>query len=124
MKDAPMMVCGCIAQATMNGEPACAIHVTTEQEPSPPDLTGRTARCDCGKERPSLDVLGLFFEYQGPGSPFLQETCGVCKYHLVAHGELNVLTGRPGITDHEFVPRAAMTPDLPDRFYCGHAGWD
>lgn len=119
--ETPMMACGCLAQAVSNGEPICAIHLNRDVIETP-DLTGRRARCYCGREEASTpDNTLAFFEYTGPGSAESVELCGTCGYHAVAHGETNKVTGRPGITDHEFVGKG---PAEFDRFYCGHSGWD
>ena len=114
-----MMVCGCAAQGTcsaLGGQvfdppiPACIVHDCIEVAASPPDLTGRRARCDyfgphhtrprsfecnyakqtgctreqCRCELPSATTLP-FFMYCGPGS---------------------------------------VTPKDFDRFFCGCRGWD
>src|SRR3990167_10586181 len=53
--------------------PSCVVHNCIEQIDSP-TLDGRTARCGCGKTRPSsLDLA--FFEYMGDGSPTATEKC-------------------------------------------------
>jgi hypothetical protein len=127
----PMMKCGCAANATRTmtaGEkhdatPACAIHDCIEIDDSPPDLDGRTARCKCGKTRPSSRGLP-FFEYRGPGSKSATESC-ICGYHRIAHERVaaspekyrHVNLSKCGGT---FTPRG----DMPDLFYCGHSGWD
>lgn len=92
---AVLMTCGCAPQGTCSRKagvvfdppiPVCAVHGCLEIQTNPPSLEGRTARCACGKTRPSTDPGLAFFEYRGPGSP--------------------------------------LATDGPDRYYCGHAGWD
>jgi hypothetical protein len=83
-------------------------------------LEGRTAKCACGDTAASSKTLP-FFEYCGPGSKNATIVCAVCRYHKVAHGEINESTRRPGIVDHDFEPAGDSGED---RFYCGHRGWD
>lgn len=121
-----MMKCGHSANAVMGDKPVCAICAMTHTgwdivDDDPPDLAGRKARCHCGREEPSHPERLAFFEFCGPGSDHAVTTCGTCHYALVAHGEVNRETGRPGITDHEFVPAGDLGHD---RFYCGCDGWD
>lgn len=89
------------------------------------DLTGRVARCACGKERPSAEVVGYFLEYDGEGSDWAERLCDFrvtgCGMYDTVHQPINPHTGREGITDHEFVKRG---PAEKDRFYCGCRGWD
>ena len=61
-----------------------------------PDLTGRKARCVCGRVRPSSTTLQRFV-YQGPGSRSATEVC-VCGYHSLAH--------------HDDIRRGAVSPTL------------
>ena len=122
-----MMMCGHAANAIQSetGEPVCVIcwgltELAKIVDENPPALIGRTAKCGCGATEPSSTTLA-FFDYKGPGSKSATDRCGVCPYTLVAHGEVNELTGRPGITDHAFVPHG---PYEFDAYYCGHSGWD
>jgi hypothetical protein len=68
----PLMMCGHAANATHNGDPACVICVGIDPgalviDASPPDLTGRLAKCSyCGSERPSSTDLP-FFEHRESG---------------------------------------------------------
>lgn len=130
----PMMRCGHAANAIQHQDggdvDACAICFCTEVAQEKPDLTGRFAKCAYQSGRPGTTVnhtpvpssWGLaFFEFQGEGSHEALDMCGTCRYAKVAHGEINVMTGRAGITDHEFVPRG---PAEFDRYYCGCWGWD
>ena len=51
---------------------------------SPPDLTGRLAKCGCGNTRESS--IGLaFFEYKGPTSYASKYMCKLCNYAIQAH---------------------------------------
>ena len=61
-----------------------------------PDLTGRKARCGCGRTTPSSTDL-LHFEYRGPGSRSAEDVC-VCGYHQLAH--------------HEDIRNGAVSPTL------------
>ena len=87
----PMMTCGCRAQATIgdSDRPACGVHDCTTVADEP-DLTGRKARCSCGKiaNSDASDVGWTylpFFEYRGPGSADAARVCKTCRYHDVAH---------------------------------------
>ena len=82
MSDKPMMKCGHRANAVdaETGKPSCAIHagltsdalvVADEQ----PDLSGRTARCTCGKTVPSDSEHIAFFEHR-PDEEFDGYYCG------------------------------------------------
>ena len=79
-----MMVCGHAANATVDGQPGCAICTETRVASSAPDLTGRRARCSCGVERPSDPDTLAFFEFLGAGSREAVEHCQ-CGMHKVAH---------------------------------------
>lgn len=89
-------------------------------------LEGRTARCGCGKTKPSSKDLA-FFRYKGEGSSPADLTCGflikgsICHAHPEVHQEINPSTKRAGITDHEHQPHGAFEFD---EFYCGCSGWD
>lgn len=129
----PMMACGHAANATNSKteEPCCAIcvgiHEGAETVVPGPDLTGRIAKCTCGRTRPSSEKLA-FFEYRGPGSPVATETCK-CGYHKKAHDpeymKQNVPSNRETVIEQGkckgFEPRGPMEYDS---FYCGHSGWD
>lgn len=83
-----------------------------------PDLTGRQARCGCGKLAPSSPKL-FGFEYRGAGSQYAQIACKHCGYFDVAHG-----TGKPHlkhIEGHAFEPHGSYEFDS---YYCGCRGWD
>ena len=84
-------------------------------------VANRTAKCStCRKESPSSNFAKLpFFEFRGENSEPATIQC-VCGFYAVAHGEINVLTNRAGITDHEFQSKVFDT----DSFYCGCYGWD
>jgi len=150
MSAQPMLACGCRAYATLtlaNGEqvPACVVHDCHEQV-AEPDLTGRVARCSCGKERPSDGTGGMlaFFEYLGPGSQQALHICKHCRYYDEAHREqpCSLCTGAKvwGATPRP-CPRCKGTGTRQvsdrvcanfepigdvghDRFYCGCRGWD
>lgn len=90
-------------------------------------VEGRTAVCSCSKTHASThDLFG--FTYRGPGSDWAAKRCGAvaangqpCCYAPVAHGAVNVGTGRPGITHHDFTPSEPLDTDT---YYCGCRGWD
>jgi len=152
-----MMKCGHAAQGIDDkGNPVCVICYpdprATQEDESPPDLTGRTARCSyygqkfhygrygcecsvcrnnsdwiCRCERPSSDKLA-FFVYKGAGSPKL-----ICKNcHFIHEGECPTNykgnRGEPGkeIPGHEKWAGKFYEPDVKefDEFYCGCRGWD
>lgn len=123
----PMMLCGHQANATTEGKPCCVICAgdpRAYQVAGAPNLTGRQARCYCGKTVQSVaDGTLAFFEFKGEGSREAMERCGhdKCFFFKGVHGEINSFTGRAGITDHEFVPHGAFEFDS---FYCGCRGWD
>lgn len=88
-----MMACGCAAQGVRNmpdgsKPPVCITHSCVEVAASPPDFSGRMAKCsysDCkAPPRPSDPAKLAFFVYRGPGSPEAEESC-VCGYHKIAH---------------------------------------
>lgn len=85
-------------------------------------LTGRVARCSCGREEPSdADLFAL--EFQGAGGES-ERHCAECGYYEVAHGEVvygGVLRPHPIAGTHEFRPRAPLSFDT---YYCGCRGWD
>jgi hypothetical protein len=130
----PLMVCGHAANAVDgNGDPSCAICLTTKIDDSP-SLVGRSAKCsDTCRIRPSDRGLA-FFEYRGEGSPHATGTCKHCHYNIVAHDptvEHMARIERNGKTryenfmhekgQHEFEP---VGPADYDRYYCGCRGWD
>lgn len=85
------------------------------------DLTGRTARCSCGHERPSSPELP-FFQYRGPGSRDQLTSCKHCRYAPEAHT-------RKAETGERHLDRVCdnfeADPDgRQDTFYCGCRGWD
>ena len=61
-----------------------------------PNLSGRSARCVCGRMAPSNTGLPGF-EYRGPGSRMATDVC-VCGYHRLAH--------------HDEIRQAAVSPTL------------
>lgn len=75
----PMMVCGHTANSQKaDGSPCCVICYgivpgADKVVPSP-DLTGRTARCHCGRKEPS-DFNLAFFQHT-PGTEFDSYYCG------------------------------------------------
>lgn len=82
----PMMQCGCRAQGTNSktGEPVCVVHIGLDAGATvvadEPDLSGRIAKCTCGRTNPSDQPLpgyiGLpFFEYH-PQSDHDRFYCG------------------------------------------------
>ena len=81
-----------------------------------PDLTGRKARCQCGRLTPSSTHLAKF-EYRGPGSRSATEVC-VCGFHWMAHQE-DIRNGAeaPGLRDCPlFRPRGDIGVDV---YWCG-----
>jgi hypothetical protein len=119
------MTCGHAAQGTVNGIPGCVICGVTTERDAPPDLTGRTARCGCGKERPSSDRDHLaFFEYRGEGSSSAANC--ECGYSPVAHDpETPHLRERGTVIDQGKCSGYRPRGDIgTDSYYCGCRGWD
>lgn len=130
----PMMKCGHEANATYNGKPCCVIcagilpHAYVIDE-SPPDLSGRTAKCAyCGKEQPSNPERLAFFEYCGENS--IEATyCKVCGFGVSAHSKENLDSHPPEyhkklykcIEEDTYEPKGDRGYD---RYYCGCRGWD
>ena len=123
----PMMACGHTANASNgDGSPSCivcvGIHPGAETVIEMPDLTGRMARCTCGKEAPSDSRKLAFFE---SGLLRALSSCSVCNYAAIAHTD--EVRARPHTRNtklgdgHDFQPK-----DDPghDYYYCGCRGWD
>lgn len=129
----PMMKCGHAANATDSlGNPACAICVGLTPNANiiagSPDLTGRLAKCSCGRTTPSDLKTCALFEYCGPGSTQAAESCK-CGYNFVAHSSeymaRNVPSNRRTVVEQgKCTGFVARGPLEFDRYYCGHAGWD
>lgn len=116
--------CGCRANATDgNGKPSCVIHAgLIDSEPIPvPNMAGRTARCSCGKTKPSDSWHTLpFFEFRGDGSPSATESCKHCGYFRVAHTP-EAMARNNGLKCVNFESHGAWGFDS---YYCGCRGWD
>jgi hypothetical protein len=127
----PMMGCGHRANGiTGTGEPCCVIcygvHAESITVVGEPDLTGRMARCSCGKTVPSdaSEYRLAFFEYRGPGSRQAVDSCKNCGYSKVAHTQEPTRTQQNVVFNGKcsgFEPRGAMEFDT---YYCGCRGWD
>lgn len=133
-----MMGCGHTANAVSgDGSPVCVIDVGIHPGATVvverPDLSGRQARCHCGKIVPSTGegsgwTTLPFFEYRGPDPN--ADDCRHCFYKKIAHdrfdGKLNdvVSAGRwpKGVEPHVFEARTEGYEY--DKFYCGCDGWD
>ena len=91
----------------------------------PEQLAGRSARCKCGREAPSIEVQADgFYEYLGPGSRHAREVCGVCRYHRCAHEYDLTRINRepaPAQANHDFTP---IGPAERDRYWCGCGNTD
>lgn len=86
--------------------------------PETPDLTGRVARCSCGRTAPSSPALA-FFIYWGPGNT--QHNCGVCGYTPRVHEDTpEHIVRHASWTPHTWVPSEREH----DEYYCGCRGWD
>lgn len=87
-----------------------------------PDVTGREARCSCGKIVPSDPARLAFFEFRGDGSRQARESCKRCRYSVVAHDRKKA-TGEAHLSYvcDEFEPMGAWDYDA---YYCGCRGWD
>ena len=140
------MKCGHAANSTCNGEPSCAICAGLDPnayiiDENPPDLTGRIARCSCGKEKPSSYDLP-FFEYKGDATSsnltnlaeLQKEMNDICRDQWLQGrncGKLNPNESEnPKKFTREASDRVQEMQDLiresrtRDRFYCGCMGWD
>jgi len=122
-----MMACGHTANATHEGQPACAVCAGIAEGwatvVAGPSLEGRTARCGCGRIEPSSAKLP-FFEFRGEGSRMATDSCRNCGYSLVAHTQEQTRTQKNVVERGEcpgFEPRGAWEHDS---FYCGCRGWD
>jgi hypothetical protein len=126
-----MMMCGHTANAhNKTGDPCCVICIGIDAGASRVDtrtiiLSGRIAKCDCGKTRPSNSDLA-FFEYRGPGSRSAMNYCKHCGYTFTVHTQewydKEVARGRMFPSRcWTFEPRGDVGHDL---FYCGCKGWD
>jgi hypothetical protein len=74
MREIIWMKCNCVADATRNGKPCCAIHSTIEQMPAP-DLSKREAKCSYGhKIVPSKGELAFFRHH--PDKEYDEYYCG------------------------------------------------
>lgn len=81
------------------------------------NLTGRIARCGCGRGEPSVNHKDLaFFEYRGPGSRY-EGFCEACGRTKSAHDYPHVKEMCGG-----YSPRVGGLDT--DSYYCGHKGWD
>ena len=119
---AVMMECGHSANATSKGLPACAIcapDVRAYTVKEDIDLTGREARCTCGKTMPSSTGLA-FFEYRGDNSEAAVKFCKTCAYAEHAHEIKGTVKHLQHCCD-TFEPHGAWDYDS---FYCGCKGWD
>jgi hypothetical protein len=122
----PMMACGHAANArTGDGKPCCVIcagiHAGAETVTDSPNMTGRMARCSCGRTVPSSVDLA-FFEFCGDGSRIATETCAKCNYSVLAHRPHNPKPYAGAPFEHcAFAPKGAYEFD---RFYCGCRGWN
>jgi hypothetical protein len=117
--DKPMMMCGHAANATSNGKPSCAICIGDPRaitvNLAEIDLTGRKAKCYCGKTTESNLNRCAFFEHKGADSFAAQNHCKNCHYYKGAHNQ-----------DYERVCNN-FEPHGPfefDSYYCGCHGWD
>lgn len=107
----PMMKCGCAASATMNGKPVCFPCYGIREgadvvDDSPPDLAGRTARCDYYGIAPAIGARDRHRWSRRSSCG----TEGACKCE------------KPSSTDLAYF-EYQRTQDH-DRFYCGCHGWD
>jgi hypothetical protein len=118
-----MLSCGHAANATDgNGQPSCAICAGLHQSVpvDAPNLTGRYARCGCGRTAPStLDGSLAFFEFRGEGSRSALDICRNCSYAENAH-KPEVMKRNNALDCHSFEPHGAFEFD---NFYCGCRGW-
>lgn len=89
-----------------------------DQKPRRPVI--RQAQCPYCKTIVVSDPGLAFFEDRSVETD--RTSCGVgkCYYVRAVHNPINPHTGRPGVTDHAFVPRVYIY----DSYYCGCRGWD
>ena len=90
-------------------------------------MTGRLARCSCGKTEPSFPALA-FFEDRSADSRQANDTCQ-CGFFKIAHTKEgmanNVPSNRRTVIEQGkcigFRPHGAWEFD---GYYCGCSGWD
>ena len=155
MSDRPLMKCGCVAMAVCSQKggrkfdppiPACFVHECYEIAESPPDLTGRKARCDyygqptrksethypemCGEicmvEVPSSFDLP-FFVYQGADSRYATQKCKNCGYDKSTHNSPYYRNSKK-VNPNKCVNQGKQFEPIGDsgydNFYCGCHSWD
>ena len=122
----PLMKCGHSSNGAVTyctNTPVCVVCVgispgATEVDNDPPNLQGRTAKCDSCKNTKPSDVSLPFFEYRGPGSRYEVQCANCHRFH--EHKEV----GREGI----FGPCSNYQPSTggreTDGYYCGCQGWE
>ena len=84
------------------------------------DITGRTARCTCGKTQPSSRDLA-FFQYRGEGSRTAEHSCKNCGYDDTAHTD--------EVRARHHASNVCLTFERRgdfgfDSYFCGCSGWD
>jgi len=107
-----MMTCGCATDAVISktGEPYCITHDCKEIEESPPDLTGRIARCSC-RAGPGCEANARASQKRFRG--------GEVQYGAVPAG--GKTAEAPSSTE---LPFFQHKPDESvDSYYCGCMGW-
>jgi hypothetical protein len=83
-------------------------------------MANRTATCVYCKTSVPSDPNLAFFEDRSTETARTPCAAPGCYFVEAVHREINPHTNRPGITDHEFIPRQYDT----DAYYCGCRGWD
>lgn len=109
----PMMTCGCATDAvgSKTGDPYCITHDCGEVAESPPDLTGRTARCSYR--------FGVGCESRAQESQ-KRFKGGKVQYGAVPKG--GKIAEAPSSIE---LPFFQHKPDESvDSYYCGCMGWD
>jgi hypothetical protein len=138
-----------------DGKQTCPICISQNNvADSIPDITGRTARCDCGKEVSSSYDLPFFKLQIQQG---VSTTCYNCNEDITQHSQGTLIGVVPAIElesrkkpcpplkvpgrkapilpgdnrtryYHRLVDRQTNFEGIPtqskDHYYCGHAGWN
>lgn len=126
VRNPPMMGCGHTANSTRDGKPSCVMCTGLNPEADVvieiPDVTGRMARCSCGKLVPSDPSRLAFFQ---SAEIRARQTCKVCRYAAIAHAEETRQRPHNRNTKlgdgHAFVRSDA---DEFDSYYCGCRGFN
>lgn len=104
--------------------PCCAICDCEEFAEEIPDLTGRKARCGCGREVDSSFDLA-FFEYggdiQSADQELVKQRNAILREDWSNHGE-DAKEAKQALL--KIINKKIRESSTKDRYYCGCRGWD